>query len=281
MTDATADDHRSPRLQLAIETTGKCGSIAILRDDVIIRAINLPETTRTAASLAVHLDDILKQHRDGSQPIELVSVADGPGSFTGLRIGVTTAKSLCYALKIPLIAVDSLAAVAASAFHQNPSAQSVCVGIDAYRQQVFAGCFRRKALLDSPERLSATWTPHPSEVQVLSASQWEAYLSHIGKPKPPTPASDPAGPSWTTNPSFSSQPNGLAAASTAPEIWFAAGDDKPFQQSKLPMLSRQCDAIGVGLLAWRAFRLGLTTDPIALVPRYLKPSAAEEQAKHS
>ena len=68
MPDATADDHRSPRLQLAIETTGKCGSIAILRDDVIIRAINLPETTRTAASLAVHLDDILKQHRDGSQP---------------------------------------------------------------------------------------------------------------------------------------------------------------------------------------------------------------------
>lgn len=281
MTDATADDHRSPRLQLAIETTGKCGSIAILRDDVIIRAINLPETTRTAASLAVHLDDILKQHRDGSQPIELVSVADGPGSFTGLRIGVTTAKSLCYALKIPLIAVDSLAAVAASAFHQNPSAQSVCVGLDAYRQQVFAGRFRRKALLDSPERLSATWTPHPSEAQVLSASQWEAYLSDIGKPKGPTPSSDPAGPSWNTAPGFSSHPNGLAAASTAPEIWFAAGDDKPFQQSKLPMLSRQCDAIGVGLLAWRAFRLGITTDPIALVPRYLKPSAAEEQARHS
>ena len=155
MTDATADDHRSPRLQLAIETTGKCGSIAILRDDVIIRAINLPETTRTAASLAVHLDDILKQHRDGSQPIELVSVADGPGSFTGLRIGVTTAKSLCYALKIPLIAVDSLAAVAASAFHQNPSAQSVCVGLDAYRQQVFAGCFRRKAATRFPR------TPQP------------------------------------------------------------------------------------------------------------------------
>ena len=44
------------------------------------------------------------------------------------------------------------------------------------------------------------------------------------------------------------------------------------------MLTRKCDAVGVGLLAARAFRLGITTDPLALLPRYLKPSAAEEKA---
>lgn len=300
MTDANAADHRTPKLQLAIETTGRCGSIAILRGQEVLQATNLPETTRTAASLAVYLDDILSRHRDGSQPIELVSVADGPGSFTGLRIGVTTAKSLCYALKVPLVAVDSLAAVATAIFHDNIEAQSVCVGLDAYRQQVFAGCFRRTELLGSPDRLSPNWTPHPPQVKVLSASQWNAFLSDLGQPNAlndrspdrfgsmsrfesvnpsPSPIGDsPLRSSTNSLPGSLNQPSSVNPVSVG-EQWFAAGDEKPFQQSRLTMLSRKCDAIGVGLLAARAYRLGLSTDPLALLPRYLKPSAAEEKAQ--
>ena len=306
MTDATVADHRTPRLQLAIETTGRCGSIAILRGQEILETINLPETTRTAASLAVHLDDILQQHRDGTRTIELVSVADGPGSFTGLRIGVTTAKSLCYALKVPLVAVDSLAAVAAAVFHEHPSANAVCVGLDAYRQQVFAGSFRRNDLLHSPDRLNPNWTPHPPQVRVLSAEQWQDFLINLGKkeirntpPIAPQPSThnysnspiNPSRPSWSNpssgnpssgNPSSGTPGTGAYAAGGSEqsntEVWFAAGDEKPFQQSRLSMLTRKCDAVGVGLLAARAFRLGITTDPLALLPRYLKPSAAEEKA---
>lgn len=306
MTDANAADHRTPKLQLAIETTGRCGSIAILRGQEVLQATNLPETTRTAASLAVYLDDILSRHRDGSQPIELVSVADGPGSFTGLRIGVTTAKSLCYALKVPLVAVDSLAAVATAIFHDNIEAQSVCVGLDAYRQQVFAGCFRRTELLGSPDRLPPNWTPHPPQVKVLSASQWNAFLSGLGQSNAPSDRSpdrfgsmsgfdsanqsvspigeSPLRSSPNSFPGSLNQPNSLNQPSSlnhgsVGEQWFAAGDEKPFQQSRLTMLSRKCDAIGVGFLAARAYRLGLSTDPLALIPRYLKPSAAEEKAQ--
>ena len=293
MTDAIAADHRTPKLQLAIETTGRCGSIAILRGQEVLQATNLPETTRTAASLAVYLDEILGRHRDGSQPIELVSVADGPGSFTGLRIGVTTAKSLCYALKVPLVAVDSLAAVATAVFHDNIEAQSVCVGLDAYRQQVFTGCFGRSELLGTPDRLAPNWTPHPPQVKVLSASQWEAFLSELGQANNRETTADGIGSNTdlsSINPSELNAgvtqfrrdtqafpPAGIPAS--AREQWFAAGDEKPFQQSRLTMLRRRCDAIGVGLLAARAFKQGLTTDPLALIPRYLKPSAAEEKAQ--
>ncbi len=299
MTDATVADHRTPRLQLAIETTGRCGSIAILQGEEILETINLPETTRTAASLAVHLDEILGKHRDGSRPIELVSVADGPGSFTGLRIGVTTAKSLCYALKIPLVAVDSLAAVAAAAFHENSNADAICVGLDAYRQQVFAGKFRRGDLLFSQDRLVPNWTPHPPQVQVLNADQWQDFLTSLNRPSDNTfttsqapPPSNPVSPvtptspltpnpiSWNRTPggfSSSTSNTGNSSQSVYP-VWFAAGDQKPFQESRLTMLPRRCDAVGVGLLAARAFKRGITTDPLALLPRYLKPSAAEEKA---
>ena len=275
MTDATVADHRSPILQLAIDTTGRCGSIAILEDQTVLETINLPETARTAASLAVHLDQILQKHRDGTQPIQLVSVADGPGSFTGLRIGVTTAKSLCYALKIPLVSVDSLAAIAAAAFHQNPSSMSLCIALDAYRKQVFAGQFRRRELLSTPDQLHPTWTPHPPQVKVLSAQDWQSFVDQISNPESNAPdhkisAAEPT----PQNTGFQS--------STSPNLptdrWQAAGDPKPFSETNLPILERQCDAVGVGLLAWRAFRIGKTTDPIALLPRYLKPSAAEEKA---
>ena len=279
MTDATVADHRSPILQLAIETTGRCGSIAILEDQTVLETINLPETARTAASLAVHLDQILQKHRDGTQPIQLVSVADGPGSFTGLRIGVTTAKSLCYALKIPLVSVDSLAAIAAAAFHENPSSLSLCVALDAYRKQVFAGQFRRQELLAAPDQLHPTWTAHPPQVKVLSAQDWHSFLDQISNPESNEPdlkvsAADTIADATPQNTGFQ-----LSKLPNLPnDRWQAAGDPKPFAQTNLPILERQCDAVGVGLLAWRAFRIGKTTDPIALLPRYLKPSAAEEKA---
>lgn len=293
MTDATVADHRTPKMQLAIETTGRRGSIAILYGHEILDTINLPETTRTAASLAVHLDEVLQQHRDGTRPIELVSVADGPGSFTGLRIGVTTAKSLCYALKVPLVAIDSLAAVAAATFHEHETANALCIGLDAYRQQVFAGSFRRNELLHSPDRLNPNWTSHPPQVRVLSAAQWQEFLVNLGRPEARTaPTSITPKPpqnysplrtnqiGWNqanTGSSFNRNPPSSSGVQPT-ESWFAAGDEKPFQESRLKMLPRKCDAVGVGLLAARAFKLGITTDPLALLPRYLKPSAAEEKA---
>ncbi|MDB4338848.1 tRNA (adenosine(37)-N6)-threonylcarbamoyltransferase complex dimerization subunit type 1 TsaB [bacterium] len=256
MTDVIVADHRAAPVQLAIETTGRHGSLAILRGNLVLESINLPKTTRTAATLAVHLDQILAQHRSGTRRLDLISIADGPGSFTGLRIGVTTAKSLGYALKIPLVSVDSLAAIAATTFQDHPEAVSVCVGLDAYRGQIYSGCFHRQELLPPQNQLSPLWTPHPPQTQVLDSQGWSRHLSKIGQGEK----------RLTEN------------VIPMPRNWLNTGDERPFREAGLDWLERSCDAIGVGLLGWRAYQLGQTIDPLKLMPRYLKPSAAEEQA---
>ena len=194
MTDATT--HRSPRLQLAIETTGKCGSIAILRDDVIIRAINLPETTAPQPRWQSNSWRLLKQHRDGSQPIELVSVADGP-TVHGFPHRRNHRQVTLLRPEIPLIA-GFLGRCGSIRIPPEPLCP-VCMSDSTHIDNKSLPAASVEMLLDSPERSCRDLTCTPSEVQVLNASQWEVYLSDIGKLKLPTPASDPAGPSWTIN----------------------------------------------------------------------------------
>jgi tRNA threonylcarbamoyl adenosine modification protein YeaZ len=228
-------------VHLAIETTGRTGSIAVLRGQEVLEQFNLDTDRRTASTLAPHVNQAIDRCRDQGCPIGLVSIANGPGSFTGLRIGVTTAKTLSYALQLPLIAVDSLAAIAAAAFHADPSVESLCVAIDAYRGQVFSGTFARSALLPSLDQTPKNWSAHQQRTEVFSGEQWENRLSQL-----------------------------------QPEL-FLAGDSKPFGDRAAERIDRQCDAVGVGLLAIRAFHIGDRTDPMALAPCYLKASAAEEK----
>jgi tRNA threonylcarbamoyl adenosine modification protein YeaZ len=229
-------------VQLAIETTGRLGSIAVLFGSQVLRQANLDPSSRTAATLAPAIDETLRWCRERDQQPEFISVADGPGSFTGLRIGVTTAKTLSYALDLPLIAVDSLAAIAAAAFQNNPSVESLLVAIDAYRGQVFTGSFQRIELLPPLDSIPDDWTAHPSSVRIVSAPQWVQVLRN----RPPNID--------------------------------VAGDSKPLDDRENARIRRECDAVGVGLLAIRAAIKGTLTDPISLVPRYLKPSAAEEKS---
>jgi tRNA threonylcarbamoyl adenosine modification protein YeaZ len=227
---------------VAIETTGRLGSVAVLRGQRIIREVNLDPNCRSATTLAPALRDTLSWCEQQGESPGFVSIADGPGSFTGLRIGVTTAKTLCYALELPLVAVDSLAAIAAAALHTNPECQRIWSVLDAYRGQVFMGQFERASLFPDQNRIPSDWSAHPKTVQVLQREDWDAML----REKSQTIA--------------------------------VAGDPKPLGARSGELLKRNCDAVGVGLLAVRAAVAGQFCDPLALVPRYLRASAAEEKA---
>lgn len=235
-------------LQLAIETTGRTGSIAVLSGERVLRQCNFESNTRTAAAMAPEIDRILRWCEAKHHTLGFVSVADGPGSFTGLRIGVTTAKTLAYALGLPLIGVDSLAAIAAAILHEHATVDTVLVGINAYRGQVFSGSFSRASLLPRPEQLlsdpslAQAWTAHPDSVCICEDEQWQQILR--------------------------SRPEGITLA----------GDSLPFGELAEAMLHRPCDAVGAGLLALRSASCNDWSDPFSLVPRYLKASAAEEKA---
>jgi tRNA threonylcarbamoyl adenosine modification protein YeaZ len=239
-------------VHLAIETTGRAGSLALMRGIEVVESLNLAPGRRTASSLAPQLEQLLERCRRREIRIGLVSIADGPGSFTGLRIGVTTAKTLGYALRIPLAAVDSLAAIAATVFHEHPDSQSLCVALDAYRGQVFTGRFRRRDLVPELDGLPEDWTAHPATVEVIGLEQWQQRLDAL--------------------------PGAFDIAAVDSGAVDIAGDSKALGSRAATGRPRTCDAIGVGLLGIRAFQAGLLTEPMDLVPRYLKPSAAEEKA---
>jgi len=97
---------------LAIETTAPVGSLAFFDDGQVLRHWTLPEDRRSAATLAAELQRALQAIGWRPNDVELVAVSLGPGSFTGVRIGLVTAKVFAYATGAQLIGVDSLDAVA-------------------------------------------------------------------------------------------------------------------------------------------------------------------------
>ncbi|MCI0333820.1 MAG: tRNA (adenosine(37)-N6)-threonylcarbamoyltransferase complex dimerization subunit type 1 TsaB [Planctomycetes bacterium] len=127
---------------IAIETSGRHGSVAALNgvanEARVLRQIALGGDERTAQALAPAMRELLNQVGWTPQSVELVTVAVGPGSFTGLRIGVTTAKTFAYAVGAHAIGVSTLAALAAQA---PPSCGPLWTILDAQRQELFVAKF--------------------------------------------------------------------------------------------------------------------------------------------
>lgn len=122
---------------LAIETIAIAGSLALLENDRVIAELALPEGQRSAQSLAPTIATLLASHCWSPATLQLIAVAQGPGSFTGLRVGVTTAKTLAYALGAQVLGVDTLEILAAQA----KPAERIHPVLDAQRTQLFTATF--------------------------------------------------------------------------------------------------------------------------------------------
>ena len=125
---------------LALETSARVGSVALFEDDRLVAYETFAHGLQNAARLLPLIDELCKTHGLGPKDIGLVAVSIGPGSFTGLRIGVTLAKTLCYATGAKLVAVPSLAVIAANA---PADAGYIMPVLDARRGQVFAAVYQR------------------------------------------------------------------------------------------------------------------------------------------
>ncbi|MBF0779641.1 MULTISPECIES: tRNA (adenosine(37)-N6)-threonylcarbamoyltransferase complex dimerization subunit type 1 TsaB [unclassified Granulicatella] len=124
---------------LIIEASNKALSVAVFHQDVCLEHHVQYDTLQHSIHLAPAVDTVLhKAHLDVKQ-INRIIVSNGPGSYTGLRIGVTFAKTLAYALNIPLYAVSSLAALAQGSIGQKDTL--IVPFFDARRQHVYAGMY--------------------------------------------------------------------------------------------------------------------------------------------
>lgn len=127
---------------LALETATNVSSVALFEDGTLV-ALQENHAGRTHAKLiTVMIDRVLKDVDLSAESLSAVAVAMGPGSYTGLRVGVSTAKGLCMALDLPLIGVGSLQALASSVadFAEKMDAK-ICAMIDARRMEVFCQIF--------------------------------------------------------------------------------------------------------------------------------------------
>ncbi len=131
-------------LILCLETSTKACSVAIGQDGKLLALKeSLDEKHSHAENLTLYIQEVCKAAKVSLNDIDAIAVSKGPGSFTGLRIGVSTAKGLCYALNKPLIAINSLEAMAFGQISNLKSQVSIlfCPMIDAKRMEVYCAVY--------------------------------------------------------------------------------------------------------------------------------------------
>ncbi len=125
---------------LGIETSTKICSVAISDGDKLLAIKEEGGAYSHSEKLTSFIQEVLVEAKLKLADITAVAVSKGPGSYTGLRIGVSVAKGLCYALDKPLIAVDTLQSMALGMSKVNPS-DMYCPMIDARRMEVYTALY--------------------------------------------------------------------------------------------------------------------------------------------
>ena len=126
---------------LHIETSTNICSVALSNGDELLQCIELSEGLNHTAMLAPMIDQVLKENELIPSDLTAISVSSGPGSYTGLRVGSSTAKAMAYSLSIPVIGVPTLLALAYAAADRYPEMDYFLPMLDARRNEVYVALF--------------------------------------------------------------------------------------------------------------------------------------------
>lgn len=132
------------QLILLLETATTTCSVALAHNGSILALKEVNERNIHASHITLFIEEVMHTAKKKYSDLQAVAISKGPGSYTGLRIGVSTAKGLCYALDIPLIGIDTIEAMA-SGFTEsvNISNSSLLIPmLDARRMEVYTGIYR-------------------------------------------------------------------------------------------------------------------------------------------
>jgi len=235
---------------LALETSGNPGSLAVLQSGQLVRQVVLPSEIPLARTLAPGIRDLLRAVGWRPADLSLIAVTSGPGSFTGLRLGLATAKTLAQVLDTPVFGVNTLRACAELA---PAAAARIWSVLDAQRRELFAAQFERASapLADvSQSEVSVRIWKELSATKIVPRTEWLAAL---------------APGDWVTGPGLGPLRDLLpSVVNVLPESsWLPLAED-------------------VGRLAWQAHQRGERISAWELLPLYLRRSAAEEKwdARH-
>jgi tRNA threonylcarbamoyladenosine biosynthesis protein TsaB len=229
---------------LGIDTATATAGIAIVDQDGRVLAEARHATAGRGADLLVAIDRVCRDAAVAPAELHAIAIGAGPGSFTGLRIGMATAKGIAFAARRPLWAVSSLAALAADAAEElagepgDHAGGVICAALDARRGELFAGCYRGGAAL-GPERVMP-----PGEL-----AAWVAELVASDAGGGPASAVRFAGDAIDAHPAL--------AALAGAQPWLAARTPSGRAVARLALASARVDVALGG------------------APTYIRPSEAE------
>ena len=132
-------------LILHIETATELCSVALSHGNHCLAVKENSEGRNHATMLTPFINDLLNENNTSIHQLDAIAVSSGPGSYTGLRIGLSTAKGLCYGANIPLISVSTLQAMSMGFVRQHDVADSslLCPMIDARRMEVYTALYEK------------------------------------------------------------------------------------------------------------------------------------------
>ena len=223
---------------LALETTERTGSLALASSGKVRESRDLPPHQRSAQSIAPAIAQLLADIDCPPTQVDLIAVTIGPGSFTGLRVGVATARALAYATGAEVLGVDTHEAIAAGPdiLGQIPAGAKFWVAIDAQRGDAVV----------RPFQVDPDGWPRPTaDATMLPLAEWLARL--------------PMG-TQVTGPVFRKSSHVI-----------------PPHVHLMPPETRRATAWAVARLAIRDHAAGRRDDLWSLAPRYSRRSAAEEK----
>ncbi|ULQ56183.1 tRNA (adenosine(37)-N6)-threonylcarbamoyltransferase complex dimerization subunit type 1 TsaB [Flavihumibacter rivuli] len=151
-------------LILSIDTSQERAMVALAEGPVLLASAENAQQQDHAVWIHRQIGDLLAANGKSFKDIHAISTVAGPGSYTGIRVGMATAKGLCYVLGCPLISLDSLELMAYDALQQGVGQTYLCPMIDARRMEVFTAVFDRQ--------LNALMPPSAIILQENSFGQW-------------------------------------------------------------------------------------------------------------
>ena len=222
---------------LAIETSGRLGSVAIVEDQRVLQQSDFPHGLKHAAGIVQAIDKLMRSQGWEPRDLQALYVSAGPGSFTGLRIGITLAKTLAFATGAKVVAVPTVEVLARNA---PPAASNLVIVLDAKREQIFTARLHRATA-------DADWMiQEPAHLDSL-----RAMLAR------------------------SPRPVHLLGEGIAFHRQFIAEDDPGVIQT--PEALWNARASHVAALGARMLASGQSTDPYLLTPVYIRKPEAEEK----
>lgn len=138
---------------LNIETSTEVCSVCLSSQKLILSERSVFDTNTHSAILSKLIKEIFSEAGLTPGDLDAIAVSKGPGSYTGLRVGASVAKGIGYALNCPLIEINTLQALALSAFHQLKTTGLYIPMIDARRNEVYLSIYKNEVALKSPEAL--------------------------------------------------------------------------------------------------------------------------------